>query len=155
MRRYFWISVLLLALVSPLFGGGQGEGAGAEGRTWEIKVGLVQNENDPLVLGLRQFKERVEERTDGRVQVSIFPSSQLGDTRDLQEQALAGANIAVLTDAARLAEMVPELGVMGAPYVVNSYEEALAMSQTASFKSWEEELAQNFNLRVLSFNWYL
>lgn len=147
------MSLLLLSgLLSGVFAGGQAEAT--DEQTWEIQVGLVQNENDPLMLGLRQFKERVEARTNGRVQVSLFPSSQLGDTRDLQEQALAGANIAVLTDAARLAEMVPELGVMGAPYVVDSYDEALAMSQTPSFKSWEDELAQNFNLRVLSFNWY-
>lgn len=151
-KRTGILLLLTCILVEGAFAAGQQEPA--EDQTWEVQVGLVQNENDPLVLGLRHFKEQVEERTNGRVIVEIFPSSQLGDTRDLQEQALSGANIALLTDAARLAEMVPELGVMGAPYVVDSYEEALAMSQTPSFKSWEDELAENFNLRVLSFNWY-
>lgn len=154
MKRIVASTIVMLLVSAVLFAAGQAESEEDTSQVYEIKVGLVQNENDPLVVGLRQFEERVEARTEGAIDVEIFPSSQLGDTRDLQEQALAGANIAVLTDAARLAEMVPELGVMGAPYVVDDYDEALEMAQTESFKSWEEELARNFNLRVLSFNWY-
>ncbi len=151
MKKILMVLIVLSLCAGALVANGTGE---ESDRVYILKVGLVQANGDPLVKGLEEMKKGVESRTNGKVLVEIYPSSQLGDTRDLQEQALTGANVGALTDAGRLAEMVPEIGVMGGPYIVDSYDEAQELSHTPSFEAWENELADEHGLRVLSFNWY-
>ena len=56
-----------------------------------------------------RMSKRVAERTKGSVKVEVFHNSQLGDTRDMLDQARAGANVGTVTDVARLGSFVPSL----------------------------------------------
>lgn len=122
--------------------------------TYKLNVGMVVTQNDPMFKGAEEFKKNVEKRTNGNVIIEIFPSSQLGDTKDMQEQVRMGSNVAVITDAARLAEVVPEIGILAAPFVVDNFDEARKLVISSLFKGWTDQLAEKENLRVLSFNWY-
>ena len=103
-------------------------------KTFKLNVGMVVTQNDPMFMGAEEFKKNVERRTKGNVTIEVFPSSQLGDTKDMQEQARSGANVAVITDAARLAEMVSEIGIMGAPYIVDNFQEGRKLVTSTMFK---------------------
>ncbi|HZH58881.1 MAG TPA: TRAP transporter substrate-binding protein DctP, partial [Metabacillus sp.] len=131
-----------------------GESSDKKGEVYTLKVGTALTETDPIYQGLVALKESVSEKTNGEVNIEIFGSGSFGEDKDILEQAKIGANVAVLTDAGRLAEMVPEIGILSAPYVVDSYEEANKVVKSDLFKGWEEKLAQEHNLQVLSFNWY-
>ena len=126
----------------------------ADAAKYTLKLGFVVTEQDPIFKGAEALKKAVEERTNGELGIEIYPSSQLGDTKDVQEQAKMGANVGSVTDPGRLAEMVHELGIMLAPYVADSYDELRTISLSKPWKEWEEELAQEHRLRILSFNWY-
>ncbi|AEJ62399.1 TRAP dicarboxylate transporter, DctP subunit [Spirochaeta thermophila DSM 6578] len=130
-----------------------GSGAPEETKTYKLMVGMVVTESDPMYKGAVEFKKNVEARTEGRVKVEVYPNSQLGDTRDMMEQVKAGANVAVITDPARLAESVPEIGILGAPYIVDDFQEARKLVTSSLFSTWAEELAGH-GYRILSFNWY-
>ncbi|MCX7026621.1 MAG: C4-dicarboxylate TRAP transporter substrate-binding protein [Spirochaetes bacterium] len=121
---------------------------------YRLNVGMVATETDPLYKGAIEFKKNVEARTNGEIAIGVYPNSLLGDTKDMQEQVKAGANIAVITDAARLAESVPAIGILGAPYIVEGPEEAKKLTTSALFRGWTDELADKYDYRVLSFNWY-
>ena len=73
---------------------------------------------------------------------------------DVLEQARAGANVAVLVDGGRLAPFVKEFGIMGAPYLVDNFDQVLRLQQSALFKGWVEKLRGAANLQVLSFDWF-
>lgn len=120
----------------------------------QLNVSTTQTADDPLIAGFELFKQNVEDRTNGDIQVRIFPSSQLGDTQDVMEQAMAGANTAALTDAAYLADYVPEIGVLNSPYVFDGYEEAARFVETDLFNEWEKAIEEQAGIVVLSFNWY-
>ena len=49
---------------------------GAE--TVEIKVNLTHSTTSDIYVTMQEVAERIQERTDGRVTVGIFPDSQLG-----------------------------------------------------------------------------
>ena len=121
---------------------------------YRLNVGTVLTETDPLFKGALEFKKNVEARSKGAIAVGVYPNSLLGDTKEMQEQVKAGTNIAVITDAARLAESVPAIGILGAPYLVDGPEEAKKLTTSALFKGWTDELAAKHGYRVLSFNWY-
>lgn len=119
-----------------------------------LNVNTALTTDDPMYAGLERMKAAVEKRSAGKLQIRIFPGSQLGKDEDVLEQARAGANVAVLVDGGRLAPFVKEFGILGAPYLFDSYDQLLRLEQTPLFKGWVEKLRTSANLQVLSFDWF-
>ena len=119
-----------------------------------LNVNTALTTDDPMYAGLERMKANVEKRSAGKLQIRIFPGSQLGKDEDVLEQARAGANVAVLVDGGRLAPFVKEFGIMGAPYLVDNFDQVLRLQQSALFKGWVEKLRGAANLQVLSFDWF-
>lgn len=119
-----------------------------------LRVGSVLPEGHPIIEGFHKFNELANERSGGSLTVEVFPNGQLGNTQDMMDQSLAGANVAAFTDASRLATFTPKLGVIGAPFVFGSYEEADEFVGSDTFKAWGEDLRNDSGYVVLSFNWY-
>lgn len=142
-----------LAASAVVLGGIMAAGAASAAEV-ELRVGTVVPEDHPIVRGFEKLNELANERSDGTIEVLIYPNGQLGNTQDMMDQALLGANVASFTDAARLATFVPELGVIGAPYVFDSYEEADAFVTSEKFDEWAEKLRAEAGYVVLAFNWY-
>ncbi|WP_425417133.1 C4-dicarboxylate TRAP transporter substrate-binding protein [Oricola indica] len=119
-----------------------------------LRIGSVQAESDPIIKGFNIFKDILAEKTEGRIEVKVYPNGQLGDTQELMDQALAGADVAAFTDPNLLAAFTPELGIIGAPYVFASYDEADRFTSSATFDEWAEQLRQDSGFVTLAFNWY-
>ncbi len=145
------ITVLLVVLVAlPLLANGSGEKGGD---SFELNVGTVLTEKDPLYAGLQVFKKNVEERTGGTVTVRLFASAQLGKDEDVLEQAKVGTNVGIITDPGRLSAYISDFGILGAPYLVADYEEALKLLNTSVFKNLSDEFAKD-GLKILAFDYY-
>jgi tripartite ATP-independent transporter DctP family solute receptor len=119
-----------------------------------LNINTALTTDDPMYAGLERMKANVEKRSAGKLAIRIFPGSQLGKDEDVLEQARAGANVAVLVDGGRLAPFVKEWGILGAPYLVDNYDQILKLEQTPLFKSWVDKLRDASNHQVLSFNWF-
>jgi len=121
---------------------------------FKLRIGSVQAESDPIIKGFHEFKRIVAEKTNGRIEVLVYPNGQLGKTQDMMDQAQAGANVASFTDPNLLAAFKPEMGIIGAPYVFDNYEQADKFTSSDTFMQWAEDLRQNSGFVMLSFNWY-
>jgi tripartite ATP-independent transporter DctP family solute receptor len=119
-----------------------------------LNVNTALTTDDPMYAGLERMKAAVEQRSAGKLQIRIFPGSQLGKDEDVLEQARAGANVAVLVDGGRLAPFVKDFGILGAPYLVDNFDQMLRLQSGPLFKSWVEKLRGAANLQVLSFDWF-
>ena len=119
-----------------------------------LNVNTALTTDDPMYAGLERFKAAVEKRSAGTLSVRIFPGSQLGKDEDVLEQARAGANVAVLVDGGRLAPFVKEFGILGAPYLVDNFDQVLRLEQAPLFKGWVDKLRNAASLQVLSFDWF-
>jgi tripartite ATP-independent transporter DctP family solute receptor len=126
--------------------------AGAADFTLNVNSALTAD--DPLFEGLRAFKQGVESRSNGRIEVKLFPSSQLGPDEDVLEQARAGAGVAVVVDGGRLAPFVKEFGILGAPYVAKDFDELRKVVTSPLFEEWVGKLRTASGHQVLSFNWF-
>ncbi|WP_066452541.1 TRAP transporter substrate-binding protein [Anaerotruncus rubiinfantis] len=60
------------------------------GEVIELSFGHIQNPGHALAIAPEEFKQFVEEKTNGRVKITIFPSSQLGTQREMIEQTVMG-----------------------------------------------------------------
>jgi TRAP-type C4-dicarboxylate transport system substrate-binding protein len=91
-----------------------------------LNVNTAPTTDDPMYAGLERMKANVEKRTAGKLTIRIYPGLQLGKDEDVLEQARAGANVTVLVDGGRLAPFVKEFGILGAPYLVDNFDQVLA-----------------------------
>ncbi len=149
MRKIFSLMMLFLVIMIVLTSFSY-----AADKVYTLKMSTQLNETAPNVVGFKEWARRVGERTDGKLLIEVYPSAQLGYDEDVIEQAIQGANVAVLTDGGRMSNYVKDIGIIGMPYFTDSYDYVLKVTQTETFKEWERELAEENNIRVLSFNWY-
>lgn len=122
--------------------------------SYTLKINTALSESDPLFLALTDvFEKTVEEKTNGDVQIEVYSGSQLGNDEDVLEQAIVGAGVGVVTDPGRLSNYVYDIGVLQAPYIADSYDEALKLFETETYKKMETEI-ENCGFQILSFNYY-
>jgi len=126
----------------------------ASAADYRLRLGSVLAPSDPLQVAAEGFQKSVAERTGGRVEVQLFPSSQLGDTQDMMDQAAAGANVGTFVEASRVSVFVPEFNVLVAPYAFESVDELARFVESDTFAGWNEQLKSKSGLTLLSFNWY-
>ena len=136
-------SVIALALSAPAL---------AADYTLNINTALAVT--DPLYKGLEALQTNVAEASDGRMEIKLFPNSQLGPDEDVLEQARAGAPVAVVVDGGRLAVFVNEFGVLGAPFLASGYDGIRKVVTSDMFEEWVQKLHDASGHQVLSFNWW-
>ena len=127
---------------------------GAMAADYTLSVNTALATSDPLYKGLESFVTGVADASGGRIEVKLFPNSQLGPDEDVLEQARAGAPVAVIVDGGRLATYVNEFGIMGAPYLANGYDGVRKVAVSPLFEEWVTKLHDTAQLQVLSFNWW-
>ncbi|PWL18328.1 C4-dicarboxylate ABC transporter substrate-binding protein [Falsochrobactrum shanghaiense] len=99
--------------------------------------------------------DKIRERTNGGLDIQIFPSNELGTNSDVVEQAVSGGDIIVFVDASGAAEKgFPTLSILSGPFLFDNGEQAQKFAESPMFKEWTEELAKKGNLRLLALNWF-
>jgi TRAP-type transport system periplasmic protein len=121
---------------------------------YTLRLGTVLAAGDPLVDAAQLMKKNVEARSKGDIAVQVFPSSQLGDTQNMMDQAQAGANVGTFVEASRVSPFVPQFSVLVAPYAFDNVDEILKLTETPTFAAWNDQLKAKTGLTLLSFNWY-
>lgn len=84
---------------------------------YTLKLGHVANPEKPYAIGAVKFAELVKEKTKGEVEIQIFPSSQLGNQRDLVEGLTFGTVDMTLTSTAVLANFLPKMAIFDLPFI--------------------------------------
>ena len=120
MKKTLAILLVFLFSVSVLFAGGQGEEASMQPIV--LKAADTHPIDYPTVLGILKMGELLDEWTDGRITIEMYPSKQLGEEKETIEQTQLGAIDIVRTSVGPVGEIVPELNVFSLPYVFRSEE---------------------------------
>ncbi len=118
----------------------------------ELTLGTQDNEATPVFKGAAEFAKKLEEVTGGEFTVKLFPSATLGDFKAMVQQVQAGELDMVITGYPDMSYTIPELKLIGAPYVVSDYDQ-LKKIVTGP---WGRKMAEKFNekgMQVLDV-WY-
>lgn len=121
---------------------------------YTLNVNTALATSDPLYKGLEAFQSNIATASEGRMEIVLFPNSQLGPDEDVLEQARAGAPVAVVVDGGRLAVFQNEFGVLGAPFLASGYDGIRKVVTSDMFEGWVADLNKSSDLQVLSFNWW-
>jgi tripartite ATP-independent transporter DctP family solute receptor len=87
-----------------------------------LRAGHTTNVDEPYHLGLLEMARLVGIATDGRVEIRIYPSMQLGGERAMLEGLLLGALDIVVTANGPVTNFVPEMGILDLPFLFRSRE---------------------------------
>ena len=85
--------VMVFALCACGNGGNGGNSAGGEDvgdETYTIRIACENSDSYPATLGLYQMEKYVESHTNGKVQVEVCASGQLGGEEETLEQVAQG-----------------------------------------------------------------
>ena len=88
----------------------------------EFRAADTQSEDYPTVQALRFMGRLIEEKTNGRLQIRVFHSRQLGEEKETIEQTRAGAIDLNRTNVALIGSFVPAMNVLAMPFLFRSIE---------------------------------
>ncbi|MDR1740262.1 MAG: DctP family TRAP transporter solute-binding subunit [Synergistaceae bacterium] len=89
-----------------------------------IRVGHVLNPDHPWNVALVGLADDLSKATDGRVELKIFHSSQLGNEKDLIEGLTMGTIDGALVGGSSFQALDPKFGIEELPYAFATNEEA-------------------------------
>lgn len=81
------------------------------------------SESHTVHIAMTEFAEKVEERTDGRIKVEIYPNGQLGSENENMEQLMAGVISMTKVSAPGLATYNEAYHTFGLPYIFDDTED--------------------------------
>ncbi|WP_155922154.1 TRAP transporter substrate-binding protein [Bacillus sp. EB01] len=98
------------------------EGEKSKGPEYTFRLADNQPVDYPTVIGDQKFADLVNERTDGRIKIEVFPSGQLGDEKSVLEQVQLGAIEFTRVNASPLSEFNKDFTVFSVPYLFDTEE---------------------------------
>lgn len=103
----------------------------------ELTFGMQDNEVSNVYKGAQAFAQKLDELSGGKMTVKLFPSAALGDFKAMVAQVQAGELDMVITGYPDMSYIIPELKLVGAPYVVDDF----AHLQEIVAGEWGQEIA--------------
>lgn len=91
----------------------------------KIRLAHALSTTHPVHLGMERMAKLVEEKSDGELTITIFPSQQLGSERETLELLQIGSIGMTKVSSAALENFVPELRVYSIPYLFKDDEHIL------------------------------
>lgn len=89
-----------------------------------LKIGHVEAEDRSTHKALLQFKDELESKTEGRIEVQIFPNAELGGDEELCESVAMGTIQMALPSTSVLTAYKDEIGVLDMPYLFKDAQSA-------------------------------
>jgi tripartite ATP-independent transporter DctP family solute receptor len=87
---------------------------------FKFDIASVLDPQHPIVLGGNMWGKIVAEKTKGRVQVNVYPSSQLGGNRETAQGTQNGLIQGYLDSSTLTSSFVPQLAVFDLPYLAEN-----------------------------------
>lgn len=123
MKKVILLSMVLVLSFGMVFAAGQSESNSASSKV-VLKLGHGAQATHPLQKTSERFAAEVNARTNGRVEIQVYPNIQLGEERDMVEGLQLGTVDFVITSSGPTVSFVPETGVVDLPFLFTSSEHA-------------------------------
>lgn len=117
-----------------------------------IRYAHVGSEGDIQYWYADEFAKRVNQRTEGRVKVQVFPNSQLGGAQETVDGVRSGAIPLAHHEFASLARLMPEIAVFAAPFAYRDGTHAMSATDPAKsevMKELSDKLVATANIRII------
>lgn len=125
---FLLITVLALSLAAC---GGSKDSSGGGEEVIKLRLAGQHTGDHPATEALNRIKEKIEKDSDGRIQVTVYPSNQLGDYTLVYEEIMKGS-----IDMAHIfvpSQYNEKLEINSIPYLIENYEAMQKVFSPGSF----------------------
>jgi len=116
----------------------------------ELRLAYVMSSGGTSQAGAEEFARLVEERTNGNINVRLYPNGVLGNERILVESLVLRGVDMVITGSAIIGWYAPEYGVIEAPFLFRDYVHLDMVLDGQIGKDIEAAIRRKFNLHFLT-----
>ena len=113
---------------------------------YTMKIGHLEAPTQPRHQGLARVAEQVKSRTNGELEIQLYPASQLGNARQMVEGVQFGTIEATMMPAAFLGGFNPAVSILDIPYV---FPTDRAKSQQLRESAFGRAILESFSSRKL------
>ncbi|MEE4607536.1 MAG: TRAP transporter substrate-binding protein DctP, partial [Desulfobacteraceae bacterium] len=83
-----------------------------------MKLASTQSMEHPYMVGAQKFADLIKERTNGRIEIKLYPSNQLGKgEREMTEGIQQGAIDLLVTSTGPLGGFSPSINILDFPFL--------------------------------------
>ncbi len=133
--------VMVFAMCLSIVGCNSKEGSGAEEKVITMKIAHPMSTETPRHKSLEMFKKNVEERTDGKIIVEIYPSGQLGTEKEIIESCKLGTIQGYRVGQYEMTAQ--KLLIFMMPFLFDDNEMINKISETSIMEAINEQAAEN------------
>jgi len=145
MKRFLLVCMFVLLAVGLIYATPQRE-------EMTIKLGHIRATDHPTHEGAMKFAELVEERTDGRIKINVFPNSQLGGIQEMftqittgdLEMVYGGINTLGFIDGGDAFE------ITAIPFLYRDYDHMLSVLKADFFEPVFEDAEKKTGIKVMN-----
>ena len=116
-----------------------------------IKISSSSAPTDPQYIEMESFSKNVEEKSNGRIKCELYPSSQLGNERDVIEGLQIGTIEMTAVANALMANWVPELNLFELPFIFKNRDHWWAVLDSEIGMGFADDLAEQ-GLHLFGYN---
>jgi len=141
------VAAVLLATAACSGARGGGEGDGISER--ELVFAYITPETFPYHDGATRFKELIEEKSDGKITVKLYPGGQLGNEREINESILDGA-VHIGVGAGALAGLAPSVNLLELPFLIKDQDHMQRIVDSPVAEELAQRIREEGGFQVLA-----
>jgi tripartite ATP-independent transporter DctP family solute receptor len=127
---------------------------GAEAGQILVKYATTVAPDHPNNLAALKFAEIVNRDSKGQVKVEVFPAAQLGNEKELVENAMLGSINLFQVGPGALSLFQSEFGIMDCPYIFRDFDHMIKTARGEIGKELSAKIEKSRGVRVLSLGLY-
>jgi len=117
-----------------------------------VKVGHVNPPGEPAYVAWEYFAKRVDELSKGQIKVDVYPSSQLGNERDLIEGVRLGTMNMTAPSVAPMTLSDEKFNIFTLPYIFRDEDHQWKVTDGPIGKNLAKGFEEKTGIRIL--NWW-
>lgn len=121
----------------------------AAAQSLTLRFAMITAETFPYMDGAERFKELVEERSNGDIEVLLYPGAQLGNEREINEAILEGS-VQIGIGAGAMANLAPIYNIVQVPFLIRGQEHMEAVALGDIGETLAERIEEQAGFRVLA-----
>ena len=118
---------------------------------YNLKMGMVAGTSSNEYKAAEYFAKEVKDKSNGKIEIAIFPSGQLGDDRSMIEQLEGGALDFTFAELGRFSIFFPEAEAYTLPYMMKDFEHMQRATWNTEFgKKLMERIYNELGITILA-----
>jgi TRAP-type transport system periplasmic protein len=151
LKKFKWIAMISAIMLLLSACGSESSSGGSGGEKIKWKFGHLADENHIWHKTAEKFADSVKEKTDGQIEITIYPNNQLGGETDTINSIKAGTADMVISGET-MANWSPKAALMAVPYAFRDADHLQKVVEGDIGKEIEDEIKDKVGLTPLYYH---